>query len=96
MQAKFPLRKGDKVAFKTSTCFVDHLWELFAPFLLGEQVPAHQTSSSVWRQMCMHIPHSHAFRCLFVSEASVAAETGHEAAASGLPCIVPDPNFCSA
>ncbi|DBA85609.1 TPA: hypothetical protein ACH3X1_005188 [Trebouxia sp. C0004] len=23
------------MAFKTSTCFVDHLWELFAPFLLG-------------------------------------------------------------
>ncbi|KAL0042895.1 hypothetical protein WJX79_002928 [Trebouxia sp. C0005] len=35
MQKKHPVRTGDKMAFKTSTSFVDHLWELFAPFLLG-------------------------------------------------------------
>ena len=35
MQAAHPLNGGDVVAFKTSTCFVDHLWELFAPLLLG-------------------------------------------------------------
>ncbi len=53
MQAKYPLRKGDKIAFKTSTCFVDHLWELFAPFLLGE--PAHHIPSSVCCYSCMYM-----------------------------------------
>ncbi len=94
MQAEYPLRTGDKVAFKTSTCFVDHLWELFAPFLLGE--PAHQTSSSACCYRCMHMPHSHQHRCLFVSQASLAVETRHEPDANVLPCIVPDLNFCSA
>lgn len=94
MQAKYPLRKGDKIMFKTSTCFVDHLWELFAPFLLGE--PAQHIPSSVCCYRRMHIPHPHPHSCLSVSQASVAAETRHKPAASVVPCIVPDLNLCSA
>ena len=36
MQSTHPLLPSDVVAVKTSTYFVDHLWELFAPLLLGE------------------------------------------------------------
>lgn len=32
-QGAYPLLPGDVVAFKTSPAFVDHVWELFAPFL---------------------------------------------------------------
>ena len=35
MQAAYPLGASSVVAFKTSPCFVDHLWELFGPLLLG-------------------------------------------------------------
>ena len=35
MQRSYPLHPHDVVAFKTSPCFVDHLWEVFAPLLTG-------------------------------------------------------------
>lgn len=40
MQAAYPLHHDDVVAFKTSPCFVDHLWELFGPLLSGMQLNA--------------------------------------------------------
>lgn len=29
------VQEGDRVAFKTSPCFVDSLWEVFGPLLAG-------------------------------------------------------------
>ena len=42
LQQHWPLEKADIVAFKTSTAFVDHLWEMFGPLLSGEN-PGSQT-----------------------------------------------------
>lgn len=41
MQQRWPLEKGDVVAFKTSPAFVDHLWEVFGPLLSGERPPSY-------------------------------------------------------
>ena len=35
MEASGYLRAGDRVAFKTSPCFVDSIWEVFGPLLAG-------------------------------------------------------------
>jgi hypothetical protein len=35
MQQAYPFLPGDCVAFKTSPCFVDSLWEIFGPLLAG-------------------------------------------------------------
>ncbi len=94
MQAKFPLKKGDKMAFKTSTCFVDHLWELFAPFLLGE--PAHKVQA-LFVAICACTSRTLINTDVsFAARASAAAETGHKPAASAVPCIVPELKFCNA
>ena len=35
MQRAYPMTQHDVIAFKTSPCFVDHLWEIFMPLLTG-------------------------------------------------------------
>ena len=35
MQSSYPMTQHDVIAFKTSPCFVDHIWEMFAPLLTG-------------------------------------------------------------
>ena len=37
MQKSYPMVQQDVVAFKTSICFVDHLWEMFVPLLSGDK-----------------------------------------------------------
>lgn len=56
------LRAGDRVAFKTSPCFVDSIWEVFGPLLAGARVvtvpqptaanPAAVSSSYLWPSLC--------------------------------------------
>ena len=40
------MQLGDRVAFKTSPCFVDSIWELFGPLLAG--VPLVVVPQAAW------------------------------------------------
>ncbi|KAL4443594.1 hypothetical protein ABPG75_011331 [Micractinium tetrahymenae] len=35
LESVLPFQPGDRVAFKTATCFVDSVWEVFGPLLAG-------------------------------------------------------------
>ena len=48
MQKAYPMVQQDVVAFKTSTCFVDHLWEMFAPLLTGNDCYIELHAACVW------------------------------------------------
>ena len=46
-EEQFPFQPGDVLGLKTSPCFVDSVFETFAPLLLGEPEPCLQPCNSL-------------------------------------------------